>query len=368
MSENQFIFMTFPLVSILLLNYNGMKYIQNCVESVLKSEYENFELILVDNNSTDDSIGIVTTKFKDPRIKIIRNKTNVAFAAGNNIGAKHANGEYIICLNIDTVVDKRWLAEMIPIMERDKTIGAAQPKLLSLDDKITYDSAGDYTDFYGTFIRRGGDWFEKDEGQYDTIHDIFSARGAALVTRKDIIQKIGLFDECFFMGAEDFDFCWRVRLFGKRVVFIPKSIVYHKGKGISLQEPSVVKTTKVETFVCLMKNYDTYNMIKYAILPLVIPMITGLFLLEPFLFKKQNKLRRIKSKLMTYHWLVTNTQKLRDNRNYIQNDVRKVPDSEVMKLMIKASPWQMLILFRNIIKFGTSKAVMLHFNKGIRNL
>ena len=365
--------MKLPLVSIILLNYNGKQYIQQCVESILNSDYNNFELIIVDNNSTDKSIDIVESKTNDARITIIRSNKNLGFAAGNNLGAQCAKGDYIVLLNIDTVVDTRWLTEVISVMEHDDTIGAAQPKILALDNKIIYDSAGDNIDFFGHCFKRGGDWYEKDEGQYDTVHDIFSARGAALVTRKEIVENIGLFDENFFMTHEDIDFCWRVRLYGKRVVFVHKSVVYHKGRGITSQDTAILNNYDMHAlknhFACIFKNYDTLHMIKYAILPvLIINIATGFFLLQPFIINSNNKLACIRNKLQAYYWIFTNIKKLRDKRCYIQHNIRRVPDSEIMKNMVKTSIWDLAVLAINIVKFGRPKATLLYFNKGIRDI
>lgn len=218
-----------PFVSVVLLNYNGMIYIRNCVQSVLQSDYENFEAIIVDNNSTDNSIDLIEDEFKnDDRVNIIRSNENLGYAASNNLAARYARGSYLAFLNIDTIVEAKWLDELAQLLECDNTIGVAQPILLSLSNSSIYDSAGDYIDFFGNCFILGGGWEEKDNGQYDTVHDIFSA----WFTRRELVEEIGLFDEDFFMNYEDIDFCWRVRLYGKRVLFMSRSVVYHKGFGI----------------------------------------------------------------------------------------------------------------------------------------
>lgn len=354
-----------PLISIIILNYNGRKYIRQCIESVLESDYDNFELIVVDNNSTDKSIDIVRAKFDDDhRIKLIRNSKNLGFATGNNIGVLHAKGEYLALLNVDTVVHPKWLRELIAVMEPDPTIGVSQPKILLLDNKSLFDSAGDYLDFYGLSFSRGGEWPEKDIGQYNTVHDIFSARGAALVTRKEIVQRIGLFDDDYFLDFEDIDFCWRVRLYGRRVVFVPNSIVYHKGAGISSQVSFDIKgmhPTK-NILMTMIKNYNTSHMINLVIIPHFISFITGLFMLEQLLMKRRDKLKRIKYRIQGHFWILSNITKIRAKRRYVQNTIRNVPDSEIMKYMLKTSKWDLWIYMVNIIKFGRSKATMLYFN------
>jgi GT2 family glycosyltransferase len=353
-----------PLASIIVLNFNGEKYISQCVKSILKSDYNNFELIIVDNNSSDHSIEIIEQEYNDNRIKIIKSEKNLGFAGGNNLGAEHAKGKYFVFLNIDTIVDSQWLSELVSVMESDNTIGAAQPKLLSLDDKTIFDSAGDYLDFFGNSFRRGGDWLEKDNGQYDNVREIFSARGAALITRKEIVEKIGLFDDDYFLDFEDIDFCWRVRLFGFRIVFVPTAIVYHKGGGISSANPTVKSIHPSKNrFTTMIKNYDTTNMINYAILPFLLNFFTGLPLIEALIKGKKDL---FKIRIKTSFWIFCNIGKLRTKRKIVQHNVRKVPDSEIMKNMIKSSRWQLKIYVFNIYRYGPAKARMYYFNKGFR--
>jgi GT2 family glycosyltransferase len=359
-----------PFVSIILINFNGVKYIRNCIKSILRSDYSNFELIIVDNNSTDKSIDIVETEFNDDlRIKTIRSDKNLGFAAGNNLGAQYAKGKFLALVNIDTIVDARWLTEMIKLMENDNTIGVIQPKLLSLANKLIYDSAGDYIDFFGNNFRLGGEWNEQDNGQYDTVHEIFSARGAALVTSKEIVENIGLFDEDFFMTFEDIDFCWRARLYGKRVVFVPKSIVYHEGRGITSADPLVVNHLNMHGFknihMSMIKNYDFVHMIKYGILSMIADITTGFFLLEPFITQTDDKSARIRAKLSAYLWILSNARKLAYKRQHIQNNIRKVPDSEIMKYMIRTSVQDLMTWAFNIRRFGYLKARMLYVKNGL---
>lgn len=356
-----------PYVSIIILNYNGEKYIEHCVEAVLNSEYNNFELILIDNNSADNSMDILS-KFSGSKIKLIRNNENLGFAAGNNLGARHANGKYLVLLNVDTVVHTKWLIELVAVMDSDSAIGVAQPKLLSLHDKSIFDSAGDYLNYYGSSFRRGGDWLEKDYGQYDTIQDIFSARGAALITRKEIVDRIGLFDDDYFLDFEDIDFCWRVKLYGKRVVFVPKSIVYHKGAGVSSEAPYDIKgihPTK-NIIMTMAKNYNKMHVINYVILPHIISVITGFFVLEQFLMGRDSKPMRIKQRIQAYYWILSNIRTIRAKRRYVQTTIRKVQDSEIMKDMLRTSILDIVIYMFNNVRFGRSEAMRIYFNKQIR--
>ena len=120
-----------PLVSVIILNYNGMEFVESCLESVLSTDYPDFEVLFIDNASIDGSLEYVEDKFgRNTRIKIVANEKNYGFAEGNNIGFKHTEGEYVVFLNIDTDVEPDWLSELVKVFEADPTIGAVQSKLL----------------------------------------------------------------------------------------------------------------------------------------------------------------------------------------------------------------------------------------------
>lgn len=357
-----------PAVSIIIVNYNGGDFIVDCIDSVVKSHLENIEIIVVDNCSTDNSLEMLRRRFNDSRILLIENKENLGFARANNLGYKNSKGDYLALLNVDTIVDGNWLTEILSAMESEPSIGAAQPKLLKLDDHTLYDSTGDFIDFYGFSYRRGGEWEEIDQGQYDTKIEIFSARGAALVTRKKLIDRIGLFDESLFMSYEDIDLCWRILLSGRRVIFVPSSIVYHKGSGIiSRQSPRISMHVSKNRYLCLLKNFDRINVIKFALFPLLVEICSGFFIWQPFIMRNDHKIIRIRGKLLAYYWILRNSSRIIESRRFVQKDVRKVPDSFIMIRMIHTSPVQMLRLIVNSIRYGKTAASQNYVNKQLKS-
>ncbi|KAF6245796.1 glycosyltransferase family 2 protein [Nitrosopumilus sp. b2] len=209
--------MSLPKVSIIIINYNGKKLLEKCLESLFQIDYENFEIILVDNNSNDGSIEYVTKNF--PSIIIIKLDSNKGFAEPNNMATKIAKGDYLLFLNNDTIVTKNFLTELIQVIENDKKIAICQSLLLKPDGSV--DSSGDFIDPLGVVYNSR------------TIptkeREISSARGACMLIKKNIFDELGGFDEHFFVSFEDVDIGWRAWIKGYKVIVAPKSIVYHIG-------------------------------------------------------------------------------------------------------------------------------------------
>lgn len=349
-----------PLVSVVILNYNGRRFIETCLKSVLNDTfYSNFEVILIDNASTDGSIELVKRRFeRDPRLIIVRNNKNLGFAEGNNVGVRYARGEYIVFLNSDTVVDNNWLTELVKVMNSDQIIGAAQSKLLLLRQPEYLDSAGDYIDYYGLPIRRGGGWKEKDYGQYNHIEEIFSARGAAMIVRRSVISEVGLFDPKFFLSYEDIDLCWRIRLRGYKVVFVPKSVIYHLGEASSppADSPQKIFHMTKNHIATMLKNSPTKSLEKYNPLSLItLFMIMDLIKRRPILF-----MVRIKAIV----WIIRNFKYVWRERVKTQIHIRKCRNEMVMKYMLKTNFTSLFRLFVNAYKYGYNFAIKNYFEKG----
>jgi len=317
-----------PLVSIIILNYNGSMYLANCLGSVLKSSYDPFEIVLVDNASTDDSISIVKELFKDDRIVIIRNSSNMGFAEGNNVGAEYVRGDYLVFLNNDTKVEPRWLEELVKVMESDPKIGAAQSKLLMLNhDGRIIDSTGDFVDFYGVAIQR--DLGEEDVGQHENVEEVFSARGASMIVRHNVLKQVGGFDPDFVLGCEDIDLCWRIRLRGYKVVYVPWSVVFHRGHGTS---SCLRKIRRDPIPLLLIKNYDAFNLLLY-LFPYSV-FTCGAFILDIFL---RRNLFLALGRFNAIRWAIFNLRSILVKRYVVQRVIRRVPDSRVKRMMLQSN-------------------------------
>jgi GT2 family glycosyltransferase len=254
--------LTFPDVSVSVVNLNGEGYLKECLGSLMELKYpeDKLEIILVDNGSTDRSLELVRLNY--PGVKIIENKVNMGFAAANNQAAKAAKGEYVAFLNNDTRVDKNWLIELLKPIYNDKEAVASGSKVLSMNGKKI--------DFVGGMINFEGKGFQIDYGRpaEEREHDGYSflpfVNGGAMMINKEVFLEAGGFDEDFFAYYEDVDLGWRLWVLGYRVVFSPRSIVYHHHHGTSrtISEDKLRFLKERNSLYSIFKNYDDENLSK----------------------------------------------------------------------------------------------------------
>lgn len=221
-------------VAVVILNWNGRKFLEQFIPSVLASTYANKRIIVADNASTDDSVSFLQQHF--PNVEIIHNDTNEGYAKGYNTVLKQIEADYYVLLNSDIEVEAGWIEPVIGLMEGDKKIAACQPKILAYNNKQQFEYAGacgGWIDQLGYPFMRGRvfDVCETDHGQYDTVAECFWASGAALFVRASAFQEVGGLDEFFFAHQEEIDLCWRLHLSGYKVFVQPASVVYHVGGG-----------------------------------------------------------------------------------------------------------------------------------------
>lgn len=244
-----------PLVSINILTYNGESLIEDCLQSVLDQTYENLEILVIDNASTDKTVE----KIRNSPIRIIKNKENLGFAAGHNLGIRESKGEYVLCLNQDVVLDKNFVKYAIEAMEKDNPIGSVQGKLYK-HGKIL-DTTGLTALKNRRFINRGQG--EEDKNQYHA-GEIFGVDGAAPVYRRDALEDTKIineyFDEDFFCYKEDIDLAWRMRLYGWKAVYEPRAIAYHlRGAGDSAVRKPMAIIRERKKISRLAKFYSFKN-------------------------------------------------------------------------------------------------------------
>jgi GT2 family glycosyltransferase len=217
----------YTLVSVIIVNYNGKVYLDDCIISLIEQTYPAIEIVFVDNGSNDHSIDHVKKKF--PFVKIIDNKENLGFVKGVNIGINHARGEFIATLNNDTKVVPGWVEELVVAINSGKNIGMCASKMLFMKYPELINSTGICISRSGACWDRG--MFERDKGQYDIITEVFGPCAGAAMYRKNMLEEIGLFDDDFYAYMEDADLAFRGRLAGWKCLYVPKAVVYHVHGG-----------------------------------------------------------------------------------------------------------------------------------------
>jgi len=214
-----------PMVAIMVINYNGLRWLPRCLSSVQNTEYLNFEVCLIDNASGDDSVKYVRENY--PSVKIIQNPRNLGFAEAYNRIIENTDAELVVLLNNDTeILNPLWLDKLVAIINHRPEVGAVACKMVSTNEPSLLESVGTMgVRFWRGFADIG--WGERDVGQYSVSFEPFGFCGGAALVRRDAFLKAGEFDEKFFVYAEDVDLSWRLRLLGWKIGYCPDAVVAH---------------------------------------------------------------------------------------------------------------------------------------------
>ena len=217
-----------PLVYVILVNWNGKGVTLDCLESLQKVGYPNYRTLVVDNDSSDGSVKAIKELFPD--VMVLEMKQNLRFAAGTNAGITYALGhgaELVLPLNNDTTVDPGFLSAMVDRIITTPTIGAVAPKIFYHSDPSRIWFAGGVISLWTGTMRHIG-IREVDRGQYDTSKTIEYTTGCCFLTKREVVEKVGLLDEAYSMYTEDADWSMRVRRSGYVILFEPKARIWHK--------------------------------------------------------------------------------------------------------------------------------------------
>jgi GT2 family glycosyltransferase len=302
--------------SVIILNYNGGKDLFECLESIHKTTDCRYEVILIDNNSIDESH--IKGKERFPKIKLIKNDENIGMAA-RNIGIKNAKSDYIVFLDSDTIVEKDWLKSLIESYKKHGE-GLYQPKILEKQNRDIISSCGNMINIFGFgFARNRG---KKDSIQFNEFSKIGYTSGACTFSSLNTIKKIGDIDDIFFAYHDDLEYGWRASLLGINSFFEPKSKIYHR-VSLTLEKSSSKKIFLAERnrLICLKTLYSRKTF--YKILPLMVILEIGIFLY--FVTKGLGI-----TKLKTYFSLIKLNSKIKEKNRNIEK-IRKYQDSEVIK-------------------------------------
>jgi GT2 family glycosyltransferase len=308
-----------PLISIIILNYNAGDLIFNCINSVFQTKYENYEVILVDNISTDGSHKKCKKNFD--KIQLIENSKNFGYCEGNNIGIRKAKGEFIVILNPDTIVEPNWLDEFLIAYSKFGE-GLYQPKILSLYEENILQSTGNMIHLFGFGFAK--DKGIKDNNQFNKIEKIGYASGTCLFTSSKVFEKIGLLDPFLFLYHDDLDLGWRGAQLGINSYFVPNVKIFHAESYILKWSAKKFYWLERNRKYCILTHFskDTYK--KMRIKLLVVD-----FLVWIFYISKGFLLAKIKAEL-----------DIKKNKKYIEKKYLELEDKKIIsdKELIKKFP------------------------------
>jgi len=218
----------FPKVSVVILNWNGLKDTIECLESLKKITYPNYEVIVVDNASAGDDVKVLRERYED-YVHIISNQKNYGYAEGNNIGMRYALGndcDYVLLLNNDTIVDTDFLSELVKVGESDEKIGIEAGKVYFYDSPNRLQTVGGKINWWSGRLQHYGK--AEDIGQFDQITRRDWVYATAMLIKRRVMEKVSLLDPAFFFGIEEYDYCTSATRAGFKVVYVPTSKVWHK--------------------------------------------------------------------------------------------------------------------------------------------
>lgn len=332
-----------PKISVIISNFNGIKLnlILSSLNSILKGDYPNFEVIVVDNASSDNSTSLIRKKFgQDKRLKIIENPINM-YSQGLNLGIKVATGEYIAFFNNDIEYKNGYFQQIIKTFDKNPKAALVQGKFLYFYDHQIIDSVGETMDIYGNPITIGGG--ERDLGHYDKPKEVLSACGAASVVRRSILNQVGAIDSDYGIGYEDMDLALRIRLKGFKVLYCPAAIIYHKRGKTDLSTLVRVKVRwhfNKNRFATMIKNYPILLLIKT--LPVTILLYAGAGLWEIFL---KGKIGLGLARFTAMFWIICNAPNLFKKRVTIRKNINKAGEESVLRLLSKTSIFTSFLSF-----------------------
>jgi len=306
------------LVSIIIVNWNGLRWLADCFRSLSKQDWKNYEIVFVDNASKDGSVSWVKTHY--PKTKVIINKKNLGFSDANNVGYRVAKGDYILFLNNDTRVTKAFITELVKVFENDSFIGGAQSKILLMDHPDTHDSVGAFLTPNGFLYHYG--FGAKVNKKFDKQIDLYTVKGACMMFRSSVLKKIevngDILDPSYFAYFEETDMCHRVWLAGYRVVYAYRSVIYHKmgATSTSMNNAFIQYHSFKNRINTYLKNLDIKTI--WKIMPIHITLCLAFVMYLLFLGRMQLAFAIVRA----ITWNIVHFQHTMRDRKYIQTQIR----------------------------------------------
>jgi GT2 family glycosyltransferase len=309
---------TAPLATVVIINYNGRRFLDELLDSLRKQTLQDFEAVIVDNASSDDSTRYVRNNF--PWVKVLAQDENLGFSRAGNLGVEQARTPYVAMLNTDIRLDPHWLEELLAVGAAGGDTAAVASKLRLYHKPQVLNGVGGCMNYLGYTWDRG--MFEEDKGQYDEPADVLFASAGAALFRRSAYLEAGGFDERFFMYHEDVDLSWRLWILGLRVRTAPQAVAYHHFGASTKQEKSLMWRELMgerHNMRALLKNYELGNLRR------------ALFKL---LLLKQPR-RRKYGQLQNFLWNLRHLPETLNHRRRIQKNRRR-SDSELEHLIVQS--------------------------------
>ena len=321
-----------PIISIIIPHWNGIETLSECISSLFETNFNSYEIIIVDNNSSDGSQQWIKDNY--PTINLLENDSNYGYAGGCNRGVEIAKGKYLVFLNNDTVHTPDWLGHLLECIEKDNNIAAVQPKILNYYDRTVFDyagGAGGEMDILCYPFAKGRLFLhcEKDLKQYNNASQCFWASGTSIMVKKDIFKKAGKFDETFFAHMEEIDLCWRLQAMGYDVCVEPNSVIFHKN-AVSLPMHTHRKyyLNHRNSLLMLFSNYSILNAFYFGMIRLMLEFIALGYAFMKIDFKHASGILR------SFIWLIFHPFVILNKRKRFKL-IRKLKDKEILKKFCK---------------------------------
>lgn len=337
--------MTYPKVSIIIVNFNQKLLTLDCLSSLKEITYPNYEVLVIDNNSQDGSITAISQRY--PKIKQIVNSKNLGYVGGNNIGIKHAKGKYLLILNNDTKVTPSFIEPLIKDFKKYPDLGIVQSKIFIMDKPSLLDNVASYLTNTGFLYHVG--YLEKDKPEYQKFRKIFAAKGACMMISRKILN-LGAFDNQYWCYFEETDLCWRAWAMGYQVGFEPQSVIVHKmGATSSTMKSAFIHYHSFKNRIrTIIKNSSLTTL--FWMLPLH---LATCVLLSVYFFISGQAGGSI-AILKAIWWNMLNISDTLEKRGLIQ-EKRKLDDSEIFKLVMKNPPLSFYLHHLSLVKANLKK-------------
>lgn len=318
-----------PLVSIIIVNYNGITHLNECLQSLSAQEYPDYEVILVDNQSSDGSLELAKREF--PAVRVVESLENLGYSGAANLGLQYARGAYVAVLNMDVVVEPNWLGPLVDFLESQPQAGAVAPKILLYNDRDKINALGQNVHVTGLGFNR---LLHRPAAVADPApRPVSGLHGSAFLIRKSLLDSIGGMNAANFMYHEDVDISLMVLLAGFDLYCVPASVVYHKYS--LFMNPWKLYYLERNRWALLLSTFRWPTLLLLSPLFLLTELMMAVFCL-----RRGRAFIASKAKAVAWNW--QQRQRIRQRRAYVQS-LRRRPDRQLVRILRLNYDWDQFV-------------------------